>query len=197
MKTTFPKVQPKVICYRDYKNFDLSTFRVELREELRKTEVGGYLLFEVTFLKVLEKHAPMRKKILRANDKPFMTKVLRKAIMRRSTLRNKYLKEKSEQSLAAFKKQKNYTNRLAKRERSKYFANLDMKQYTQNIKFWKTVKPMFSSVAKGASKITLVEKGEIMTEDKEIAETFNNFFIDAVSSLSICRVRSGEIGPRT
>ena len=184
MKTTFPKAQPKIVYYRDYKNFDLSKFRQELRDELKKND-HGYFHFEVTFLRVLEKHAPMKQKVLRANDKPFMTKVLRKAIMRRSALKNRYLKEKSDESLKAFKKQKNYTKRLAKRERTKYFANLDLNKYTDNIKFWNTVKPMFSSSGNGVNKITLVEKGQVVNDDAELAETFNRFFIDAVSSLSI------------
>ena len=144
MKTTFPKAQPKIIYYRDYKKFDLNGFRSELRTELGKNDDQGYFHFEVTFLRVLEKHAPMKKKVLRANDKPYMTKSLRKAIMKRSTLRNRYLKDNSDESLKIFKKQKNYTKRLAKRERTKYFANLDLNKYTDNIKFWNTVKPMFS-----------------------------------------------------
>ena len=185
MKTSFPKAQPKIIYYRDYKNFDLAEFRAELREELRKNEEHGYFHFELIFLRILEKHAPMKQKVLRANDKPFMTKILRKAIMRRSTLKNRYLKEKSDESLKAFKKQKNYTKRLAKRERTKYFANLDLKKFTDNIKFWNTVKPMFSNTGNCTNKITLVEKGKIITDDAELAETFNGFFIDAVSSLSI------------
>ena len=126
LKTTFPKAQPKIIYYRDYKNFDLSKFRIELREELKNSEAVGYFHFEVTFLKILEKHAPMKQKVLRANDKPYMTKALRKAIMRRSTLKTKYLKDKSDESLKAFKKQKNYNKRLAKRECTKSFANLDL-----------------------------------------------------------------------
>ena len=185
MKTTFPKAQPKIVYYRDYKNFDLPKFRAELRDELKKTENQGYLHFEVTFLRVLERHAPMKQKVLRANDKPYMTKVLRKAIMRRSSLKSIYLKNKTDQSLREFKKHKNYTRRLAKRERTKYFANLDLNQYTDNIKFWNTVKPMFSSSSHGSSKITLVEKGKIITDDKELADTFSGFFVDAVSSLSI------------
>ena len=184
MKTTFPKAQPKITYYRDYKNFDSYSFRAELREELKKTD-QGYLHFEVTFLRVLDKHASMKKKILRANDKPYMTKILRKAIMRRSALRNKYLKDKSDESYKEFKKQKNYTQRLAKRERTKYFANLDLHNYTDNIRFWNTVKPMFSNTNIGSNNITLVEKGEVITDDQELAETFNSFFIDAVSSLSI------------
>ena len=75
MKTTFPKGKPKTIYYRDYKKFNLQEFRRELRSELRKTVVLGYAHFEHIFLTVLEKHAPMKQKIVRANDKPFMTTI--------------------------------------------------------------------------------------------------------------------------
>ena len=77
-----------------------------------------------------------------------MTKALRQAIMRRSVLKSKFLKNKSDENHKAFKKQKNYTKRLAKKERVKYFANLDLNKYTDNIKFWNTVKPMFSGSTK-------------------------------------------------
>ena len=63
----------------------------------------------------------MKKKVLRANNKPYMTKALRRAIMKRSALRNKYLKSKTDEDLKTFKKQKNFTSRLAKKERIKYF----------------------------------------------------------------------------
>ena len=127
----------------------------------------------------------MKQKILRANNKPYMTKALRKAIMRRSTLKTKYLKTKTDENLKAFKKQKNFTNRLAKKERVKYFANLDLNKYTDNVKFWYTVKPMFSKSGTGHNKITLIENGEVIPDDQTNAESFNEFFIDAVSSLAI------------
>ena len=57
-----------------------------------------YNIFLRTFLKILDKHAPMKKKYLRANHASFMTKEVRKAIMIRSKLRNKFLKDKNEQS---------------------------------------------------------------------------------------------------
>ena len=185
MKTTFPKAEPQIMYYRDYKNFDLYNFRTDLREELGKVSEKDYMHFEITFLKVLERHAPMKQKVLRANNKPYMTKALRKAIMRRSTLKSKYFKNRTDENFKAFKKQKNFTNRLAKRERVKYFANLDLNKYTDNIKFWNTVKPMFSNTGVGRNKITLAENGEVVTDDKVNSENFNEFFIDAVSSLAI------------
>ena len=185
MKTTFPKAEPKIIYYRDYKKFNLQDFRRELRNELRKTVVLGYAHFEHIFLTVLEKHAPMKQRTVRANEKPFMTKVLRKAIMRRSFLKNKYQKLKTDEADKLFKKQKNYTNRLLKKEMIKYWGNLDLKNYTDNKKFFETMKPLFSNSVLGKQKITLVENNDIITEDKEVAEKFNNYFITTVSSLAI------------
>ena len=95
------------------------------------------------------------------------------------------MKNKTDEDLKAFKKQKNFTNRLAKKERTKYFANLDLNKYTDNIKFWNTVKPMLSNSGAGHQKINLIENGEVVTDDKVNAESFNEFFIDAVSSLAI------------
>ena len=46
------------------------------------------------FLTILDKHAPIKKNYLRANHANFMTKQLRKAIMKRSKLRNDFLKDR-------------------------------------------------------------------------------------------------------
>ena len=96
LKTTFPKQGPTVINYRNYKNFNEIAFRNDPREELERIESSdlNYSSFETTFDKVLDKHAPVKKKYVRANDKPFMTRALRKAVMLRSRLRNRYNKNR-------------------------------------------------------------------------------------------------------
>ena len=42
-----------------------------------------------TFRKIVDKHAPLKRKTLRGNQAPFMTRELRKAIYNRSRLKNK------------------------------------------------------------------------------------------------------------
>ena len=42
------------------------------------------------FMRVLNRHAPFKKKILRANHSSYMSETLSKAIMRRSYLEKKY-----------------------------------------------------------------------------------------------------------
>ena len=83
------------------------------------------------------------------------------------------------------KRQKNYTNRLYRRELKKYVGNLDLKSLTDNRKFWDILLPLLSSKGKSSRKITLVENEEIVADDTDIANRFSKFFIEAVSSLGI------------
>ena len=60
LKTKFPKASPKIIHYRDYKNFDLKAFRYELKKQMK--DVSDYLQFENKFLDLLDIQAPKKKK---------------------------------------------------------------------------------------------------------------------------------------
>ena len=53
-----------------------------------------------------------------------MTKALRKAIMKRSELESKYVKNKTNENLKAYKKQRNFCSKLYKKE----IINLDNKK---------------------------------------------------------------------
>ena len=64
----------------------------------------NYQEFDKTFIESLNKHAPMKKKLVKANQAAYMTKVLHKAIMRRSELETKYFKLKTNNTLKAYKK---------------------------------------------------------------------------------------------
>ena len=94
LKQYFPKLKPKVVNYRDYRNFRNNEFRAELDNEMLKRDLGNmeYQHFLNIFIEILNKHAPMKQKYLRANQGRFMTKDLHKAIMKRSRLRNKVLR---------------------------------------------------------------------------------------------------------
>ena len=69
-------------------------------------------------MRLLDHHAPLKKEVLRANNAPYITKELRKAIMKRSQLEKIYLKTLSEKSLKAYRKRKNYVSRLYKKEKN-------------------------------------------------------------------------------
>ena len=66
---------------------------------------------------MLQEHAPLKKRNVRANEVPYMTKALRKAIMTSSRLQNRHRKLKTNETKLSYKKQRNFCNRLYKRER--------------------------------------------------------------------------------
>ena len=181
-KMNFSKSKPIERTYRDMKHFDREVFRSDLISEISK--IGSdYNVFDDTFNKVLDKHAPIKTKLLRANHKPYVTKAMRKAIMKRSELATKYRRSPTDENLKAWKKHKNYCSNLYKKERKNYYESLDMNNLTDNKKFWDTIKPIFSNKAKGSSNITLVEDKKLITSEKEVAETLNKHFIESVRKL--------------
>ena len=167
-KMTFHKNPPKEIYYRDYKKFDQDLFREELAEKLYGCD-SCYDTFEEIFINVLNKYAPLKKKFLGANHAPYMTKTLRKAIMRRSQLQTKYFKNKSQNDYLAFKKQRNFCSKLYKKERKNYYNSLDIKNITDNKQFWKTIKPFLSEKIKTTSKIKLKDQDKIISNDDKVA----------------------------
>ena len=184
MKTTFPKAAPKVMYYRDMKKLDGPSFKADLKNSLNNIDPLKFQSFEDIFKNVLDRHASEKKKVLRANSKPYVTKAMRKAIMKRSELATKYRARPNEENQKAFKKQRNFCNRLYKKERRKYYNNLDLRKITDNRKFWNTVKPFLSNKGTNSQKISLKEGEEIVTDDTKIANVLNEHFVNSVRCLA-------------
>ena len=119
-------------------------FKYDLREQLGKNSSyrENFEVFNATVLNVLDKHAPITKNVLfaasvRANDGPFMTETLRKAIMDRTRLRNTSCNNRTVDNLKAFKKQRNTSVKILRQAKRDYYNDLDIKDLTDNKKFWK------------------------------------------------------------
>ena len=125
----------------------------------------------------------MKKKYLSANQGEFITKQLNKAIMTRSRLRNKYLKEKSADSKVAYDEHRNYCVHLLRRTKKKYFANIKISSITDNQKFWKIVKPFFLDKISHKETINLAVNDTILSDDQVVADTFNDYFNNIVKNL--------------
>ena len=81
LKMHFRKLPPKVINYRDFKKFDNERFMNSLQYTLDEERID-YSKNPDKFLEichtVLNTHAPKKKKYIRGNNKPFMTKTFSK-----------------------------------------------------------------------------------------------------------------------
>ena len=63
--------------------------------------------------------------------------------------------------------------------------SLQSKTIDNDIKFRKTVKPLFGTKNPMSEKITLTEDGKILSNDMEVAECFNEYFCNITDSLDI------------
>ena len=175
------------IVYRDYRSFDGVVFRDELKEELIRTQIITIDDFIAIFKKVLDRHAPSKKKIVRGNQAPFMNKTLSQAFMTRARLRNKYYRNNTPENKLAYTKHKNFCINLLQRERKKYYNELDTTIFESNKKFWDRVKPLFSEKVVLKHNLCLKEDDEMISDKKRVPEILNNYFMESVENLEVER----------
>ena len=180
MNMHFQKLQPRVINCRGYKHFQNENFREDLLFGLSKLNIrnndDGFTGFIETCMETVNQHAPCKQKHVRANHLSFINKTLSKEIMTRTRLRNRFLKNRTEE---------NYCVSLLRKVKNEYYSNLNEKDVTDNKMFWKIVKPFFSDKVTSSEKITLIEEDEIIGNDSDTARVLNTSFSNIVSNLKI------------
>jgi len=140
LKTTIKKIKPTQIKYRCMKHFDEGRFFTELENKIGKINFNrpknDFSKFAGKFLDIVDKHAPIKTKIIRGNDAPFMNANLRNEIRHRSKFCNRAHKLKTAEARLAFRKQRNKCTRLVRESQKAYFENVNNRNGKQ---FWKTI----------------------------------------------------------
>ena len=160
LKSQFIKGNAKIKLYRDY-----SSFKADLDQNLKCTTSFKYSDFQSTFTRVLHNHVPIKKKILGFHNNLFLTKILRKAIMHRSKLKNIYNKKRTNDNWANYAKQRNFCVNLLRKTKKDYFHNLSIRDLSDNRKFWKTIEPHFTNKRLTSNKLLFKEKGNLVSNE--------------------------------
>ena len=189
MKTTYRKLEPRIVYYRDFKYFCNNSFKEYLQKTISQNLGVGcdeiYESFAASCNKILDNHAPLKKKYVRDNYSPFMNKSLSKTIMVRTRLWNIFLKNSSEENKINYNKQRNLCVTLLRKSKREYYQNLSVETVCDNKKFWKVVKPLLSNKIMSSEKKTLVEGTNILKNDKGTAKVLNYFFSTIITNLKI------------
>ena len=182
LKATFTKMPPNKLRCRNYKKFEVHLF---LQDVKQLPEIASYTEWEIDFVKTLNKHAPLKTKVIRGNHKSFITKNLRKTIMKRSALKKRANISNNPEIIKLYEKQRNYVVNLSRKVKKEYFQK-HMPHVESSKNFWKFCKLFFSNKTNNFDdKIKLVEKGEVVSKNDEIATHFNNYFNDITEGLNI------------
>ena len=160
-------------------------FRSILLQEINSShsDITNFKTLQYTLQRVLDQHALLKNRYVRANQQNFMDKELNQAIMVRSEFRNKYLQSKPEIDKQRYNKQRSYCVKLLRLKKQKYYESLDISEVIHNKTFWQTISSLFSNKSYSTnSRITLLENGDILSEESKVVDTFtfNEFFSNVV-----------------
>ena len=183
-RSSYTREPPRNIIYRNYKNFNVQDFLNDLKTNLRLEEQTSpcvsYDKLTKIFKETTDKHAPQKKRKIRGNQAPFMTK---EQVMKRSKSKNFYFKWPSRESFLAYKNEKNKCTNMIKYSKKAYFREITAKKGSKS--FWNAIKPFFTNreIITNDS-ITLEENGVLKNDPKETTEVFNNYYTNIVETTS-------------
>ena len=83
---------------------------------------------------------------------PFINKNLINAHRKRTRLKNKFLKNRTETYRVCYSKQRNFCVNLLRKTEKDYYGNLIEKDVIDGKRFWNTVKPLLSDKIKSSEK---------------------------------------------
>ena len=115
-----------------------------------------------------------------------MNNEISKAIMTRTRLRNRFLKNRSNRNRDLFRKERNLCLSLIRKSKKDYSSNLNEKQIADNKRFWKTVKPFLSNKVQYSERINLTEENDSLVTDRgKFAKELNSFSSSVLKNLNI------------
>ena len=185
-----PKFTPHVVKYRSYKRFDASKFTEELNGApfhvgMLFDDINDSMWYHNKLLTdIVELHAPLKKKLVKKKQVPYMNGPLRKAINVKSMLRRKFHKYNTQSLWLKYKKQRNLVNKLKRDSMLKYFQ--ERCSNANNISdFWRTISPFMSNKNNDSNgNISLYDDGKLISHQNNVANIFNDYFVNITENLS-------------
>ena len=105
--------------------------------------------------------------------------------MLRPRLRHQFLKMETSEAKAKYNQQSNICVSLTRKAKRNYYESLDLSKICDNKKFGANLKPLFSNKVKLVENIALSENGKLTKGKEEVANIFNDFFVNIVPNLGI------------
>ena len=186
------KQQPRTILYRSFKHFDEAAFKkdVSLLKTIPECEDPNVIFsdYQNKLVEVCNRHAPIKKRVIKKQQVPYMNKQLRSAMYKRNNLRNKYYKDRNNETWEAYRSQRNKVTFIRRESIKKYFR-MKCEGPRSGKDFWDTIKPFLTDKkSNGQSNlITLREGNKIISNPVEVCDIFNDFFASLANNIGKTR----------
>ena len=143
----------------------------------------AYSKFHNKLMKIVDTHIPEKKRKTVHKPAPFMNKHLKSAIYNKQMMHNKYIQVRSRQNWDNYRQQRNLVTKLKRKSIRNYFIERCTGGPKQK-DFWPTIKPFLTN--KGShfdNNIVLCNNDDIINDQSEVAEIFNNYFVNVAKDI--------------
>ena len=183
------KKEPKIIRSRQLKHYKPESFREDLAtadwKSLMNIEDVDLMSFEWErlFLKILDRHAPIRQRKVRNNYAPHINSDLRRKMFLRDYYKKKHRYTNSENDWQQYKKLRNAVNIENAKTKTDYFAqklgeaNSDIKET------WKILNSASGKRSKTTTIHKLVVNDNDVSDPKQISDELNSYFCNIAESI--------------
>lgn len=142
--------------------------------------------FEQLYLDILDEHAPLKQIHSRGKQVPYLTEEWRKAIRHHNKLWKIFTRGRTDENYEQYKCQRNKCTSLRRKAIREHFRRKSSEPENPR-EFWSVYRPFLNSKTKQANDIILKENDIVISDQKEIAGLFNNYFVqiaDCVAQVS-------------
>ena len=192
-KVAICKSPPKIVLTRSFKNDNILLFRNDMLNAFNSSyydqELEPNKMWENwlnIFTTMADTHAPLRTRKVRSQHTPWLTNAIKKEINYRDYLKQKATRTNSQYFYQAYKIARNRINKSIQKAKSDYYQSTINNNIDNPKQTWKSVNSIRGK-AKGSktTNISSLKVGdEIVVGDKEIADTFNSYFVNVGPILS-------------
>ena len=185
------KLPPRSIECRNFSKYDQLTF-IEDLEKCPWDDVysegdvnSAWSKWKELFLSVCNKHAPIRRKMLRGIICPWLASATKKLMNERDSFLRKARKTGSEVDWSTYRRLRNQVSNRIKVEKRRYQRNEIQDNLANPKSFWRAMKSVFPNKERKSSTVQsiITDEGETIASKSTIAEKFNIFFTNTVSKL--------------
>ena len=181
----------KTVEIRNIKKFDAQKFVDDLSQQhwenvyfFAETPNAKWEIWKKLFLEVLDKHAPVQHKKIRTRQIPWITSSIKELMNKRDKLKRKAIITNLENDWLIYKKTRNKVNIELRNSKKDYYSTKIAGDRSNPKEAWKTINNLLGRQSKSTTVNELKLNESSLTNPKDIAEGFNDYFSNIGTNLA-------------
>ena len=169
---------------RDFKHFDVNAYIADVKQinwddiQQCKDMNNAYDTFIERLMVITEKHAPLKKRRIRKQESPWMTSEILDFIRERNFQKKKAIKYKKDDDWTEYKCLRNQVTKKIRKAKADFIVKSVEVSKGNSKQIWKSLKTLMPSKKDNENNIVIEDHNGILQNREEIANRFNNFFVD-------------------